>query len=236
MLKHIRYYWGTMFVAAAALIVLYYLGLLGSVSVFSVVFSVLLVPTILTSIRRRVFIGITVPIAIILWLFDDVLGIEKFTPWPALFTAVFLALGLTLLFPRKRAWYNTKTENKKNFAGVGAPEYDDGSEITINTRFNGTTRYIRSKQLKTVNIYASYAGAKIYFDNADIDGKEAVVNIDASACGIELFIPKNWHLDNEVSVMLGGIKERGAQESEVTNKTLILRGNCGMSGITITRI
>lgn len=225
-----------MFIAAAALIVLYYLDLLGSVSIFSVVFSVLLIPTILTSIRRRVYIGITLPLAIIAWLFDDLLGIEKFTPWPALFTAVFLALGLTLLFPRKKAWYNTKPVNKNKFEGIGAPEYDDGSEITINTRFNGATRYIRSKQLKTVNIYASYAGAKIYFDNADIDGKEAVVNIDANACGIELFIPRHWHLDNEISVIFGGIKERGAEENGVTTKKLVLRGNCGMSSITITRI
>lgn len=236
MFKHVRFYWGSMFIAAAALIVLYYMGLLGGVSILSVVISVLLLPTIFTSIRKRIYIGITLPLAIILSLFDSELGIEKFTPWPAIITAIFLALGLTMLLPRKKAWYNTKPTNKKNFAGIGSPEYDDGSEITINTRFNGATRYIRSKHLKTVNIYASYAGAKIYFDNADIDGKEAVVNIDASACAIELFIPRTWHLDNEISVMLGGIKERGAQESDVTTKKLILRGNCGLAGVTITRI
>ncbi len=231
-----RLYWGVMFLAAAVFIVLNAMDLLDGLSIFSIVFSVLLVPVIITGIQKHNFALITFPLAFIAIMFDETLGIESFTPWPALATALLSSIGLTLLFPRKHAWYNTKPESHPKYAGVGEQEYNDGENITINTRFNGSTRYIRSKTIRSVNIDASYAGAKIYFDNADIDGKEAVINIDSSFSGVELFIPRNWHVDNEISVMMGGVKEVGAEEADVTVKTIVLRGNCGFSGVTIHRI
>lgn len=237
-MKAKKYYWGAMFIAAGLLLILYYTGVIEGISIFSAVFSVLLIPIIISSAIKRNFAGIMFPLAIIVILFDDVLGLEKFTPWPALFTALFLSIGFTILFPKNGSWYNSKTKNSAHFGGVGGFDStsEDESVININTRCNGVTRYIRSKNLKEVNINVSCAGAKIYFDNADIAGNEAVVNINSTAAGISLYVPCHWHIKNELKTGLGGYTESGKPESDVTTKTLVLAGSCGASGIKIVRI
>lgn len=235
-MKTKKVYWGLMFILAAAFIVLHSAGVFDDIGVVSAVFAILLIPVIITSIIKHNFAGITFPLAIIAILFDEKLGIESFTPMPALFTALFLAIGLTLLFPRKHAWYNTKPISDRKVRGIGSEENIDGADIYINTRFGGTTRYIRSQCIKTVNIDASFGGAKIYFDGADIDGPEAIVNITSSFSGVDLYIPARWHVDNEITVSTGGVTEKGVQECEVTTKKITLRGNCGFSGVTIIRI
>ncbi len=67
--------------------------------VWSVVISLLLVPVIVTSVRHLNFWGIFFPMAIMAILFDETLGIEKFTPWPVLGAALLLSVGFSFIFP-----------------------------------------------------------------------------------------------------------------------------------------
>lgn len=84
------------FILAGVALILDRTGLLGSVSVWSVVISLLLVPVIVTSVRHLNFWGIFFPMAIMAILFDETLGIEKFTPWPVLGAALLLSVGFHL--------------------------------------------------------------------------------------------------------------------------------------------
>jgi cytochrome c oxidase subunit IV len=83
-MKNKNLIWGLFFILAGVALILDRTGLLGSVSVWSVVISLLLVPVIVTSVRHLNFWGIFFPMAIMAILFDETLGIEKFTPWPLL--------------------------------------------------------------------------------------------------------------------------------------------------------
>lgn len=80
-MKNKNLIWGLFFILAGVALILDRTGLLGSVSVWSVVISLLLVPVIVTSVRHLNFWGIFFPMAIMAILFDETLGIEKFTPW-----------------------------------------------------------------------------------------------------------------------------------------------------------
>lgn len=236
LMKKRNLYWGVMFILAAAFIVLHTMGVFEELSIVSVICSILLVPVIISSILKHNFAGITFPLAFMAILLDEPLGIESFTPWPALFTALFAAIGLTLLFPKKNAWYNTKPSNNKNFAGVSGEEVGDGEDIRIDSRWAGKSTYVRSKNIRSVTVEAAYAGTKIYFDDAEIKDSEAVVNISSSCSGVELYIPKRWHVVNELSSVASGIRENGASEDDITSKTLIIRGVCHASSVKIIRV
>ena len=73
-MKNKNLIWGLFFILAGVALILDRTGLLGSVSVWSVVISLLLVPVIVTSVRHLNFWGIFFPMAIMAILFDETLG------------------------------------------------------------------------------------------------------------------------------------------------------------------
>ena len=78
-MKNKNLIWGLFFILAGVALILDRTGLLGSVSVWSVVISLLLVPVIVTSVRHLNFWGIFFPMAIMAILFDETLGREVHT-------------------------------------------------------------------------------------------------------------------------------------------------------------
>ena len=73
---------------------------------------------------------------------------------------------------------------------------------------------------------------KVYFDRAHVGENGAVINIDASFSGIELYIPKTWKLVNNMNVSLAGVEEKNSRN--VTEEvTVTLTGDIKFSGIEI---
>ena len=228
--------WGIFLIGAAAALILAQTDLLGSVSAFSIIIALLLMPVIITSIRHLNFSGIFIPLAFIAILFDDVLGIEKFTPWPVLGAAVLLSAGFSLLFP-----YRYRITKSKWSAGMeDHPKWDsssvDGEVVDISTSFSGCTKYITSQTLKEVNIRSKCAGLEVYFDNADLAADKAVVNLDVTCGGVELYIPRSWCVISEADCVIGGVDTSGDKHADKDSKTLILRGRVRASGVDITYI
>ncbi len=48
----------------------------------------------------------------------------------------------------------------------------------------------------------------MYFDNAIMTDSNAIVRINASFSGIELYVPKTWNIDDKTNVFLGAISEK----------------------------
>ena len=57
---------------------------------------------------------------------------------------------------------------------------------------------------------------KVYFDNSKIEENEAIVYIDARFAGVELYVPKEWNIINNVSCIFGGIDEKNKKEKPKT--------------------
>lgn len=227
--------WGLFFIGAAIAVILSKADLLGSVSLFSVVVALLLMPIIIKSLRHLNFFGIFVPLSLIAILFDDVLGIEKFTPWPVIGSALLLSAGLSLIFPyRYRITKNGWSAGMKDHFKWDSSSAD-GEVVNISSSFSGCEKYITSQVLKEVNIRCKCAGVEVYFDNADLAGDTAVINLDVTAGGVELYIPKSWNVKNEADCVIGGV-DISSKKDIVNGKTLILRGRVSAAGVDITYI
>ncbi len=228
--------WGLFFILTGTAVILNQTGLLGGVSVWSVIIALLLVPSIVTSVRHLNFWGIFFPLAIIVILFDDTLGIEKLTPWPVLGAALFLSIGFSFICPYRYRF----TQNKWSSHSVDNPAWEtsstDGEYVKISTKCSGSIKYITSKTLKGVQIDCKCGGMEVYFDGAEIGGDSAEVIINAVCAGVELYVPKSWNVHIETDCILGAVDESGAKNSEKTGKTLVLKGRTKLSGVDVIYI
>ena len=218
--------WGLIFIMAAILVVCGAFGILGNP--VNLIITVLLIPIIISNVVHLAYPGIFFPLAIIAILYDDYLGIQALTPWPVLFIALFLSIGLSFLFPKYKHFY--KHSGEESFHEI-INEADD-SVINLSAKFGGSVKYVNTNQLQEVNIDCAFSGMKVYFDHADMAGEKASVNVRLSFSGLELYEPKNWNVVDNLGCTLGGVERRGTA-SETTDKTLVLNGSVSFSGVTI---
>ena len=87
-----------------------------------------------------------------------------------------------------------------------------------------------------LNIKLSFAGAKIFLDNASLCGGTAEINIGLDFSGLELFVPRGWTVKNNVGLSLSGFKEGGVVTAKKTGETVTINGSALMSGITVCYI
>jgi len=242
--------WGIFFICAAALVVLYCLGTFSftGVGAFGIVLTVLLLAVVIGSIINLNFFGITIPIAFILTIFEKELApVEGFAkglmPWGVLAAAVFLAIGLTVLFKpikffnrihgnghcNKNAGGST-TLGKNDTIEVDGEAVED--EVNVNVSFGESTKYIYSKNFRKASIYCSFGAAKVFFNDSEMNPGGAEIVINSSFSGIELYIPRKWRVNNDLNTTLGGVEEKNKMYVE-SGPILNLTGSVKLGGISI---
>lgn len=229
-MKNKNYFWGLFFITAAAVILINQLDCFGKINLFSLVTTIVLIPIILRSIFKLEFVGILFPLAFLGIIYDNQLGITELTPWPILAIALFASIGLSLIFKQFKIKHMINHENFDDIINV-----DDDQTIDLAVSFGSCIKYINTEDFQKININASFAGMKVYFDNAKIVNDKAIINLNLSFSGVELYIPKDWKIVNNVDISLGGIEEKTKNNNETT-KTVYLNGKISLTGIEIIYI
>lgn len=229
-MKERNIFWGILFVLGAIGLIVGKMGFLSDVNPFSLAFSVILGAIIIDSLFRLNYAGILFPIAFLCIIYDKQLGITTLTPWTVLISALFGSIGLSMIFPKKNKFFK-----KKSYWSVEEGEkirVEDEGNIKISSVFSAGTKYINTDKFVSADISCKYSGLEIYFDNAVMAENIAVIRLDVSFSGLELYIPRSWNVENRTNVFLGGIENK-KYEDKVNSNTLILTGNVRISGVEI---
>lgn len=211
---------GLLFILAAALIVLNQLGFLIGISIFDLAITAVLVIIIFKSLVYRSFFGVLFPLALIGIIYADELDITRFTPWPILVTALFLSIGLSILFGKHHHhnWgYNNHDHN--SFTGKVVNESDE-NVINCSTSFGESIRYVNSADFQRANISCSFGEMKVYFDNAQIPSGKAEIHLDVSFGHAVLFIPRRWKVICKANVFLGDMNRDGNPAEDAPTVTV----------------
>lgn len=226
-MKKENLFWGLFFIVGAIALIVNKLGLLGGISLWTIFFTVFLAALLIKSVMHRSASGILFSIAFLCILYDKELGITALTPWTVLGAAALGSIGCSMLFQpwRKNHWEHHGDEEFEM-------ETIEGDSIHLSTSFAGSIKYINSDDFTHANLKCSFGAMKVYFDNAVIQNGQAVVALDVSFAGVELFVPKEWRVDNMVDASLGGVEEKNRSISTGT-PVLKLTGKCSFAGITI---
>ena len=232
-MKKDRVFWGLAFILGGAFLIISKLGYFPDVNLFSLLLTVILVVVIVKSFIHINFAGILFPIAFICIIYDKQLGITNITPWTVLIAALLGSIGLSMIFHKPTKWVNEKyyCEDYK----IEKIDVEDESHVRFKNSFGDTIKYINSDNFEQADFNCSFGAMKIYFDNATMKNSNAIVRIDASFSGIELFVPKTWNIDDKTNAFLSGISEKNKND-KITTNTLILVGDINFSGVEIIYI
>lgn len=232
-MKKERIFWGVLFILAGIFMVISKLGYFPDMNVFSLLLTVFLVVVIAKSVIRLNFSGILFPIAFICIIYDKQLGITAITPWTVLIAALLGSTGLSIIFHKHGKWigHNHHCEDYK-FEKI---DIEDESNVRFKNSFGASIKYINTDKFEQAAFDCSFGAMKVYFDNAVMSNENAIVRINASFSGIELYVPKTWNVDDKTNVFLGSVSEKNRNDQATTN-TLTLVGDVSFSGIEIVYI
>ena len=232
-MKKDRIFWGLVFILGGVFLIISKLGYFPDVNLFSLLLTIFLVVVIVKSFIRINFVGILFPIAFICIIYDKQLGITNITPWTVLIAALLGSIGLSIIFHKPNKWVDTKYDYEDyKFEKI---DLEDESHVRYKNSFGASIKYINTDNFEQADFNCSFGALKVYFDNATMENSNAIVRIDASFSGIELYVPKAWNIDDKTNVFLGGISEKNKND-KITTNTLTLVGDINFSGVEIIYI
>jgi predicted membrane protein len=231
-MKKERIFWGILFILTGIFLVVSKLGFFPDINVFSFLLTIFLAVVIVRSAISVNFAGILFPIAFLCIIYDKQLGITAITPWTVLLAALFGSIGLSIIFQKKSGWGKVRRSSRENVQYFEKIDVEDGSDVRFDTSFGASIKYINTDEFEHAEFSCSFGALKVYFDNAVMKNGSAVVRIDASFSGVELYVPKSWRVEDKTSVFLGGVSEKN-RGGQVLTDTLTLVGDICFSGVEI---
>ena len=112
----------------------------------------------------------------------------------------------------------------------------DDSRLIIDVTFGGRKEIITAKDFKGGDVSVSFGGSEINLTQADIVDDSAILNFNVSFGSVELIVPSNWEIINEIRPTMGSVEDdrviHASGPGEVRKK-LILQGNCSFGSIEI---
>ncbi len=220
---------GLVLVASAVLILLEALGTINlGFSVTDGILTAFLVMIFFESLVTMQFFGILMAPAIICVIFSDQLGLDAITPWPLICAAALAGFGLNIIFGNKK--HGCRDDHERDFE----EEKISGEEniINIESSFSAVAKYINVKTVERIDVKMHFGAAKIYLSEADLKNDKAVIDLDVAFSGVELYVPKEWHIKNQVAASLGGVEEKN-KPADSNGKTLTIKGKVRLAGVEI---
>jgi predicted membrane protein len=71
---------------------------------------------------------------------------------------------------------------------------------------------------------------------ADFSAPSVVLDCRVAFGGVELIVPSNWEVKNEISSSFGSVEDERSIQANISNETrkiLILRGSCSFGSVEI---
>ena len=109
------------------------------------------------------------------------------------------------------------------------------NRFSFATTFGSGVKYVKADNFDEGRVSVAFGEAKIYFDDAQIHNDDAVVYVNNSFGSINLYVPKEWYVTNEASVIFGGVEEKN-RSITTGNPKLRIVGNTKFGVVTVTYI
>lgn len=137
------------------------------------------------------------------------------------------SLGSTMVF--------SKIFHSKPIEGVELDNLDEDSYVNYEVLFGFGELYVNKERFKAADLKCRCGGMEVYFNNATLLDGEGVIKIDSSYGGIELYIPKDWTVENNLRVGMGAVEFKNEGDPQ-SDKVIKLIGNVSLGAVEITYV
>jgi len=231
-MKNRNLFWGSLLILAAIFMITNQLGFFISINPFRLIITVFLVFIIIKNIPRLHFTNILLPLALLLILYKNNIGLSNLSSWAILGAACLASIGFSMIIkPRKHSRKHYVYDNDYN----ETTEDINDNIISGSVSFGSDTKYLYSDHLERADFSCSFGSLKVFFDHARLSPGGAEVYIDASFASVDLYIPRTWQVVDHISTSLANVNGRGGSE-DPTAPILKLTGNITLSSVQIKYI
>lgn len=210
--------WGLAFLLAAALLVA---GNFTELPVSDILIMLAMMIFFIEGIIRRNFALVLFPLAVVLIVNSERLGMSQISPWSILAAALLGSIGLGVLFPHRHKHWTNRKSFFGNYSGTGRRDsaqsgkqeetVQDGSgrEVYLRNAFGDTAKYFTGEMPEHAYLENQFGSMSVYFDNVVMKEHTASVHVKSYYGKMVLYIPAVWKVIIRGDVAFGAIREQG---------------------------
>lgn len=143
--------------------------------------------------------------------------------WPL----IFVFIGISMIS-------GTISRRRRMAAGVPADGAATDSVISALAVMSGVVRSNTSSDFRGGELTAVMGGCEFDLRGATIKrGETAVLDVFAMWGGIEIYVPRNWHVTVNGFPLLGGFEDKTYQQPDDASGHLIVKGMAVMGGVEV---
>ena len=159
--------------------------------------------------------------------------------WGIFWAALFVSIGLSLIFGKSKSVVTIIKDGKTIIDDVIDAEDDKddsknsvfGEKVYFKAAFSSVTKYVKSDSFKRADLECKFGNLDVYFDKAQVSGDEAVINVDVNFGDANIYVPKEWDVDNRITTGFGSVHEQG--QGTVGGNKVVIKGESKFADVTI---
>ena len=142
-----------------------------------------------------------------------------------IFSSILAVIGLNILFkPSKKA--------KTTWSSYSAGSHAQAVGNDIDVSFSTVTKYLNDQNFTGGSADVSFGEASIYFDNCRMEGPSAQFAVDVSLGSLSLYVPSDWRVHVNVENSLSAIQHQ-ENPSNLTSKDFYIVGEVSLGNLEI---
>lgn len=117
-----------------------------------------------------------------------------------------------------------------------ANEQVSADELQRSVTMGGLALVVDSQRFRGGALSVTMGEIKADLRRAAIEGEEAALDLSLTMGGVELYVPSNWQVVNDVSPFMGVVEDKTEPRPDAAGvqRKLVLRGKITMGAVTIT--
>ncbi|MDR0793066.1 MAG: LiaF-related protein, partial [Chitinophagaceae bacterium] len=156
--------------------------------------------------------------------------------------AALIVVGLFIVFNKRYhsfyserwKWREQRWQQMSDFADYKRMRFaaDSSDYANINSSFRSVEKKFLSKNFQGVSITCSFGSCELDLTQVDFE-RTATIDISLNFGNIEIMLPSNWAIQNELSTVASAIDDVRRETTAIPDKTLILKGKISFGSVEI---
>jgi predicted membrane protein len=157
-----------------------------------------------------------------LWIYADQLGWIRVNFWAFFGPTLLVLIGGTLV------WRAVAPATGSNVRQVASDSY-----IRTYALLSGSEVRPQSLTFKGAEATAVMGGVKLDLTGSQLEGDTATIDVFALMGGIEIYVPRDWEVVNDVTSVLGACVDKRRPSATSNGKRVVVSGMALLGGIEI---